>query len=117
MVAPRAASPACASAIASPCGLPPGAVLPRLTTMPSFTTIAPTAGFGQVEPFALAPSRIAAAMKRRSRPSLIRGDAGLAFGKLADERLEIPRLAEIPVDGGEAHIGHGVEILQAIHHQ
>ena len=41
---------------ASPCGRPPGAVRPRPTTVPSFTTIAPTAGFGQVVPSAPPPA-------------------------------------------------------------
>src|SRR5437899_3558597 len=35
--------------------------------------------------------------------------------ELADERLEILRLAEILVDRGEAHIGDRVEAAQAFH--
>src|SRR5215207_4848483 len=115
MVAPRAASPAPRSATASPCGRPPGAVRPRPITFPSFTRMAPTAGFGQVAPRPPAPSRIAAARKRRSSSSAILLDAGIVAGEPAHKGLEILRLAKIAIDGGEAHIGHVVEVPQPLH--
>ena len=59
--------PACASALVSACGRPPGWVQPRPTTMPSsHTTTAPTAGLGQVRPSPRRPSANASAMKRAS---------------------------------------------------
>src|SRR6186713_2007616 len=39
----------------------------------------------------------------------------LVARQLADERLEILRLAEVLVDRGEAHIGDGVEAAQPFH--
>src|SRR5688572_20779924 len=77
--------------------------------------MAPTAGLGQVVPSAPAPSRIAEARKRLSSSSAILLGAGLVAGKLAHQCLEILRLAEIPVDGSEAHERHVIEVAQALH--
>ena len=37
------------------------------------------------------------------------------LGQLAEDLLEVLGLAEVLVDGGEAHIGHVVEALQPLH--
>src|SRR6185312_6156655 len=60
-VAPRARSPATASATASPCR-PPGSVTPSATTWPSATTTAPTVGFGYARPAAARASSTARTM-------------------------------------------------------
>ena len=54
-------------------GRPPGWVQPRPTMTPSFTTTAPTAGFGQVRPSPRRPWLSASRMKRRSA-SLLASD-------------------------------------------
>src|SRR6516162_547917 len=46
-----------------------------------------------------------------------RGEPRLVLaGELAEHRFEILRLAEIPVDGGEAHISDVVKRAQMLHH-
>ena len=50
--APLAAAPACRSATISACACPGGCVAPSPTTRPSFTSTAPTGGFGSVRPTA-----------------------------------------------------------------
>ena len=50
------------------CGRPPGCVQPRPTMTPSFTTTAPTAGFGQVRPSPRRPSD-----ERELHEALVRG--------------------------------------------
>lgn len=38
-------------------------------------------------------------------------------GKIADERLEIPGLAEVAIDRSEAHIGDRIQRPESLHHQ
>src|SRR5680860_553697 len=134
MVLPSALAPACSRAMASACGRPPGAVQPRPAISPDgMTTIAPTGGFGQACPSPRRASTTACAMCSSSLMGM-RWESGLIFvsggwigigivvlafgpGKLAEQRLEILGLAEVLIDGGEAHIGHVVEALQRFHHQ
>src|SRR5882672_6636237 len=87
---------------ASACGRPPSWVRPRAITQP-------TAGLGQVRP----SDRRASASAARIIASVL--EVGL--GEVGDELLEVPGLAEIAIDRGEAHIGHRIERAQRIHHQ
>src|SRR5208282_4413429 len=90
-------------------GRPPLCVQPRPTMRPSRTRMQPTAGFGHTLPRPRRARPSAAFIWWRSAPSL-----GVAT-QLLDEVLEVLGLAEIAVDRGEAHVGHGVEGAERIH--
>src|SRR5262249_62199220 len=89
-------------------GGPPACVQPRPTTCPSRTRTQPTLGFGQVRPRPRAASASAARMWPRSSACGFAASAGVA-AELANELLEVLRLAEVAIHRGEADIRHLVE--------
>src|SRR5579871_2387303 len=94
-------------------GRPPGWVQPRPTTRPPRTRTAPTAGLGHARPSPRPASASAARICSRSASDLF----GLALAtELAHEFLEVLGLAEVAIDGREAHIGHLVEAGERVHH-
>src|SRR5262249_40523425 len=72
------------------------------------TMTQPTDGFGQTCPSPRSAKRSAARIWSRSV-------ALFDFAKLLDEGLEILRLAEVPVNRGEADVGDLVEVGQRVH--
>src|SRR5271165_5128376 len=114
-MAPRAAAPARRNASVSPCGRPPGWVQPRPTTRSLLTMTQPTAGFGQTVPSPRRASDSAACIVPRPRP---RSAPSIAIrGDPSDKIPEILGFAKIPVDRGEADIGHLIEACQRLHDQ
>ena len=102
-VAPRAASPASASAIASACGRPPGWVQPRPTTRPSSTMTQPTLGLGAVRPRPRSASASAA-----RHPARVGSEAPCL--QLVVDLLELlrrcfSRLAARPRSAPSCHVG------------
>src|SRR5262245_21832441 len=96
----------------SACGRPPGCVHPRPTTWPFGSVITqPTAGLGATRPRPRSASRSAVRICSMSWALLV------AVAKLVDEGLEILRLAEVPVDRGEADEGDLVEVGERVHHR
>ncbi len=72
---------------------------------------------GRVGPGAAEP----APRQRERRPHVLdvvhRPEALSALFERAQEVLEVPRLAEVAVDAGEADVSDGVHLLQRLHHQ
>src|SRR5437868_5965482 len=116
-VPPRAASPACASAIVSACGRPPRAVHPRPAILPWRETMTqPTAGLGATRPNPLAASASAWRMCSESFSGSKRS-LPVATLHFPYQGLKVLGLAEIAIDGGEADIGDLVETCESLHHE
>src|SRR3990167_2251798 len=114
--APRAAAPACASAIVSAWGRPPTWVQPRPMIWPSFTRTQPTAGLGQVRPSPRAARRRAWAIWSAplTQTALFVGQgAGAQFRHKA---VEVICRLEVLVNAGKADIGNGIDPGQRLHH-
>src|SRR6185369_13863406 len=71
----------------------------------------PTAGLGATRPRPRSARRSAVRICSMSWALVV------AVAKLVDEGLEILRLAEVPVDRGEADEGDLVEIGERVHHR
>ena len=93
----------------------PARSTPAPTTRPSRTISAPTLGLGAVSPRLRRPS--ASAGGHEARVVAHFGTVSGSRLQLADDGVEVARLAEIAVDRGETHIGDAVERLQPLHHQ
>src|SRR5579875_866332 len=74
----------------------------------------PTAGLGQTRP---SPRRASVSAARMMRASPIAVPSVAFGGQAVDELAEILGLAEIAIDRSEAHVGHGIERRQHLHHQ